>query len=153
MDLILTSISLILGLRFIEAVCPGLSYQQFSLILPQASDLHVVVGHGRRRGDRRRVLRRAHYAAVHRAHVASYAGRAAVASDHVLVHSPTPGAHQDPGHRERHQQPGADHQEPQEELQGQDQFSARLAEVHDTTRTGLPVRILHQPGPGNDSAI
>lgn len=110
----------------------------------------MVVGHGRRRGDRRRVLRRPHHGAVHREHAASHAGRAAPASHHILGYPQTPGAHENPDHQERHRQPRADHQGPREELQGQNQFSARPAEVHDTTRTGLPVRVLHQSGPGND---
>lgn len=42
----------------------------------------------------------------------------------------------------------ADYQGSREELQGQDQVGAWLAEVHDTARTGLPFRIFHQSRPG-----
>lgn len=113
----------------------------------------MVIGHWRCWGDRRCVLRRAHHGVRYRAYVASHAGRATLAGNYFLGYSQTPSAHQNSDHQERYRQSRTDHQGSQEDLQGQDQYGARLAEVYDTTRAGLPVRILHQSGSGNDISL
>lgn len=77
----------------------------------------MVVGHRWCRSDRRRVLRRAHHGAIHRTYIVGHVDCANLASDHVLVYPQTPGAHQNPDNQERHRQPRANHQGPQEELQ------------------------------------
>lgn len=121
-----------------------------SLLIFKAGNLDMVIGHRRRRSNWRWILRRTHYAAVHREYVVGDVDRTSVASDHVLVHLEASDAHQNPNHQERRREPGANHQGPSEDLQGQDRPGARLVEVHDTPCAGLPLRVFHQSGPGND---
>lgn len=77
----------------------------------------MVIGHRRRRSDRRRVLRRAHFVADHREYVVDHVDSTGGASDHVLVRPEASGAHQNPDHQKRHRQPGADYQSPTEDLE------------------------------------
>lgn len=97
----------------------------------------MVIGNRRGRSDRCLILRRSYYGIVYRGHIVGHVNCATFTSGRVLVCFETSGAYQNINRQERCRESRADHQGPQEDHQGQDQFDAWLIEIHDTARADL----------------